>query len=151
MNDVSEIAKCSDIRVTFGDWIDSLLWWWWIRVPVLTLCTTAAQITHDGHDFTQQWCPQSCAHLAQSIPGGKKGLINSCVFADILLSHADRHTQINVCIKYSLKCLFWQEDSQANTHTRAHTRTHMNTDPQAAISPAPQEFPPSSHLAVGAN
>lgn len=78
---------------------------------------------------------QNCVHLAQSIPGAKKGLINSCVFADILLSHADRHTQINVCIKYSLKCLFWQEDSQANTHV--HTLTHTNADPQAAISPAP--------------
>lgn len=40
-------------------------------------------------------------------------------------------------------------ERQAGKYTHMHT--HMNTDPQAAISLAPYELPPSSHLAVGAN
>lgn len=62
------------------------------------------------------------------------------------LTDTDRQTQAlnihkSVCIG--------RETAREAHHTQADA--HMNTDPQAAISRAPQEFPPSSRSAVGAN
>lgn len=90
----------------------------------------AAQITYGSLNYAQKYtelCAPSSIHS-----WWLKSLINSSIFADILLSHTDRHTEINTCIKYSLKCLCWQRDSGESTQY-----THIHTDPQAAISRAP--------------
>lgn len=96
-------------------------------------------------DYTQRQKAHSCVHLAESSPCCQKDLIKSRVFADILLSHADRHTQINVCIKYPLTCLFWQEDSR-QTHTHTHVRSRARTSiPGQQLALLPQSC--CSHLA----
>lgn len=89
-----------------------------------------------------------CMHLAQSTPGGEKSLINSCVCADILLSHTDRHTQINSCIKYSLKCLLWRKDSRTNTLMCTHTYMRTWIPGKQLVLPHKSSLPHPTWLQV---
>lgn len=80
----------------------------------------------------------------------KKGLINSSVFADILLSHSDSHTQINTCIKYSQKLfiLAARQPGKHFTHTYIGTHTHTHIPRQQLVGPHKSSLPPLTELEV---